>query len=172
MTAVLTCVRGMQVADGELRLPEGRRDRVRAHDPGVATPPRRRPGRRPTLLRRQVDHAQRSPVRFRYAHRRTLANWHCPHAAVLRRRRQMWIKRRLLSTGQTDRRTDVRPLHRPCVAAGSVCCTVFISRRRDYVLPLFHIYFFLFFPLFLTILSDQLSQHLSDRRSSPNLHGS
>ena len=34
--------------------------------------------------------------------------------------RQMWIDRRLLSTGptdrQTDRQTDIRPLHRPCSA--------------------------------------------------------
>jgi len=37
-------------------------------------------------------------------------------AAALWRRRQVWIERRLLSTGQTDRRTDTAPLHRPGTA--------------------------------------------------------
>ena len=37
-------------------------------------------------------------------------------ATALRRRRYIWIERRLLSTGQTDGRTDTRPLHRPYIA--------------------------------------------------------
>ena len=39
-----------------------------------------------------------------------------PTRRSARRRRQKWVESRLLSTGQTDGRTDTRPLHRPYIA--------------------------------------------------------
>jgi len=64
-------------------------------------------------------------------------------AAALWSRRQILIERQLLSTGQTDGRTDTRPLHRPCTAYYAVSvnkpfwvlCTAGDSTRSARRLP-------------------------------------